>query len=286
MVTRKKKSRPPRPSDNTITPELDLLIQQAAREAKGQDLTEVLKPASGSLMSQLMGRFIEIAMSEEMTEHLGYEPYERQPQEERQAPGSRQRENSRNGHYKKPVKTSAGETLIRVPRDRAGSFEPQIVPKGHSISRELEARIIAMMTCGMSTHDISEHLGELYGVEANSQFISRLTIKLDRELSEWRNRPLEQVYPIVFIDAIHLKVRHAQGVRSTAVYQVCAYNDEGKLEIIGLYMAPEGQTGESASFWHQVFVQLRSRGVDDILILCYRPSTVNDTEEVEYGAQG
>lgn len=263
-MTRKKNktTRAPRPTANTISPEMDLLLQQAAREVAGKPLGDSLKPESGTLISQMMGRLIEIAMSEEMTEHLGYEPHERADNSK----GSRS--NTRNGHYDKPVKTTAGATVISVPRDRAGSFEPQIVPKGQGITHELEERIIAMYTTGMSTHDISEHLRELYGVEANSAFISRLTAKLDRELSEWRNRPLEQVYPIVFVDAIHLKVRHAQGVRSTATYQVCAYNDEGKLEILGLYMAPEGQTGESAAFWHQVFIQLQGRGVEDILILC------------------
>jgi putative transposase len=269
MATKKRKgSRPPRPTANTISPEMDLLIQQAAKEAAGKPLSETLNPESGSLMSQMMGRLIEIAMSEEMTEHLGYEPYERQSRDELLTAGSDGHQNNRNGHYDKPVKTTVGETSIRVLRDRDGSFEPQIVPKGASISKELEERIISMYTMGMSTRDISEHLQKLYGVPANSAFISRLSAKLDTELSQWRNRPLEQVFGIIFVDAIHIKVRHAQGVRSTAVYQVCGYNEDGKMEILGVYMAPPGQTGESAKFWHQVFIQLQGRGLEDVLILC------------------
>lgn len=265
-VQKGEKPKTPRKNRQRFSPEIEQVLQMAAKEAAGKPLSETLNPDSGSLLTQFMGRIIELAMQEEMTEHLGYQPYERLPKDQSQAVEPT-RSNSRNGHYKKTVETTNGTTVIEVPRDRDGSFEPQILPKGQRVSHELEQRIISMLTCGMSTRDIGEHLTQLYGTKTDSQFVSRLTIKLDDELTAWRNRPLEAVLPIVFVDAIHLKVRHSHGVHSTAVYQVCAYNEDGKLEIVGLYMAPEGQTGEGASFWHQVFVELHSRGVKDILFM-------------------
>ena len=126
-----------------------------------------------------------------------------------------------------------------------------------------------MYTKGMTTRDIEQYVAEIYGIDSSAMLVSRLSQKLDEELTEWRNRPLEALYPIVFVDAMHIPVRHEHGVVSTAVYKVCAYNEYGKLEVIGLYMS-EKEPGrkESSSYWHRVFIELEKRGLKDILILC------------------
>jgi len=255
-------------SPNTFGPELEEILLQAAKEAAGKPISEALKPDSGSLLSKMIGRVVELAMQEEMTEHLGYGPNERMDLDQAQHLGAAQRPNHRNGHFDKTIKTTQGPVQIRVPRDRQGTFEPQVVPKGKSLTAELEERIISMYTAGMSTRDIEEHFTQFYGAQANSQFISRVSSRVDKELVDWRNRPLEAVYAVMLVDAIFVKVRHSQGVKATAIYQVCAYNDDGQLEILGLYMPDDGQTAESASFWHKVFSELHSRGVQDVLILC------------------
>lgn len=261
-MPRKKKSK------NAFGPELEALLLQAAKEAAGKPISDSLKPGSGSLLSKMIGRVVELAMEEEMTDHLGYEPNERLTRDQTDELGAHQRPNHRNGHFSKTVKTTQGPVEINVPRDRQGTFEPQALPKGKSLTKELEERIISMYTAGMSTRDIEEHFRDFYGAQANSQFISRVSSRVDKELVEWRNRPLEAVYAVMLVDAIFVKVRHSQGVKATAIYQVCAYNDDGQLEILGLYMPGDGQTGESASFWHKVFSELHSRGVADVLILC------------------
>jgi transposase-like protein len=126
-----------------------------------------------------------------------------------------------------------------------------------------------MYASGMTTRDIQAHVEELYGFEASEMLVSRLVERLDPELAAWRSRGLEAIYGIVFVDAIHLKVRHASGVKSTAAYQVCGYGEGGTLELLGVYMAPEGYSpAESASFWHQVLVELEHRGVQEMLIVC------------------
>ncbi len=262
------KRRKGRTSPNAFSPEVELLLKRAAKEAAGKPLGDSLKPQSGSLMSQMIARMVELAMDEEMTDHLGYEPNERITFDQAHSKGLPRRPNTRNGHTTKSVVTSYGPVDIEVPRDRLATFAPTTLPKRQSLSQELQERIVAMYTAGMSTRDIEEHIEEFYGADLNSDFISRLTVRMDQELIQWRNRPLEALYPVVLVDAIHLKVRHTQGVESTAVYQVCAYTDFGVLEILGLYMAPDGQTGESATFWHKVFAELHSRGMRDVLILC------------------
>lgn len=218
----------------------------------------------------LIGRFVEIALEEEMREHLGFERHERQQSDETQAGASppERRRNTRNGYSTKRLKTSHGYTDIEVPRDREGRFEPKIVAKYRGVTGEVEARVIALYASGMTTRDIQRHVEELYGFDASEMFVSRLVERLEPELVQWRTRPLEAVYAVVFIDGLHLKVRHATGVRSTAAYLVTGYGESGEREILGLYMADEGdQTGESASYWLKVLSDVQKRGVEEILIL-------------------
>ncbi|MBO6577412.1 MAG: IS256 family transposase [Rhodothermales bacterium] len=243
---------------------LDAHLRKLAREGAGKPLSESL--SEGSPLKDLIGRFVEIALEEEMRDHLGYERHDRL--EGKDTPTER-RENTRNGRTKKKLKTSHGETEIDVPRDRQGTFDPAIVPKYGTVTKDVEDRVVGMYAAGMTTRDIQAQVQELYGIEASEMFVSRIVEKLDPELSAWRNRPLESLYPVVYVDALHQKVRHASGVTATAVYVVSAYGESGTMEILGVYIAPEGySTAESASFWHQVFATLEKRGLADILILC------------------
>lgn len=256
MTTPKKTS----PTDPAASP-LEEHLRRIAKEAAGRSLTESL--ADGAPLADLIGRFVEIALEEELTDHLGYPPNARGS-----APGG----NTRNGRSGKTLKTSHGATEIAVPRDRQGTFDPQIVPKHRSVTADMEARVVAMYAQGMTTREIQRHVTELYHFEASEMLVSRLVERLEPELAAWRSRELEPVYPIVFIDAVHSKVRHStgaqRGVRSTALYTVSAYNEAGQHEVLGIYAGPEGEHGaESASIWHQVLLDLEDRGARDLLIV-------------------
>lgn len=261
MTKKKKANKSPR-TQNYLGEPIDELLRGFAKEAAGKPLAESMTPDSP--LKQLIGRFVELAYEEEMNQHLGYERYK----DAKLDPDDPQR-NTRNGSYSKTLKTSLGATNVAVPRDRRGDFSPQIIPKFQGISDELEARIVSMYARGMSTRDICGHVEEIYNFEASPMFVSRVVEKLDPELKAWRNRVLESHYPIVFIDALHLKVRHSFGVRPTAVYQFCGYNESGHLEILGISMAStEHGVSESASFWHQALLEIKNRGVQQMLIVC------------------
>jgi putative transposase len=157
-----------------------------------------------------------------------------------------------------------GETEIRVPRDRNGEFEPKLIGKYQTKTGDLEQQIIAMYAKGMSTRDIEDHLRDIYGVEASAGLISRITDKIMPQVQEWQSRPLESVYPIVFMDAIVFKVRKDTKVINKSVYSVLGIDLDGKKDILGLWISDN----ESASFWLSVCNELKNRGVQDILIVC------------------
>jgi transposase-like protein len=254
-------------SPNALPEPLEEFIRQIVADTQGQSLDDLLLQPQSPL-KQFIGRFVEIALQEELQQHLGYEPHQKlvpcteQPDETR-------RLNTRNGFRPKNLKTSQGELEIQMPRDRLSTFDPQIIPKQGTISQELEQRVLAMYRHGMTTRDIQNHLAELYGLDVDAMFVTRLSEKLDPVLTEWRNRPLEPLYAIVFIDALYLQIRHSTGVQATAFYHLCGYGEKGKLENLGLYLAPEGASPkESASFWHQVLIELKKRGVGQVLIFC------------------
>lgn len=255
----KQTSKKRRTSRNAFPEPVEELLRQIAKQAAGKPLHEALK--EGMPLAQLIGRIAEMGLDEELTEHLGFEPHHKQKQG--------RRPNSRNGYSQKTLTTEYGQVDIDVPRDRRGEFEPQLVGKYARASSELEARALSMYVGGMSTRDIQEHVRKLYHLDVSESFVSRLVERIEPELLAWRNRPLESLWAIVFVDAIHLKVRQPSGVESTALYTVAGYSESGQREVLGLYMAPPEQSvGESASFWHQVFIELQGRGVQDILILC------------------
>lgn len=241
---------------------VEAYLKKAAKQMAGKplDLSE------DSPLRELMGRLVELTLEEEMSEHLGYAPHERKKGEEAGLP---RRKNTRNGYTAKRLRTSEGPAEIRVPRDREAAFEPKVVRKRGTLSQEMERRVVAMYASGMTTRDIRAHVEEMYyGFEVSDMFVSRVVERLEPELVAWRSRPLESHYAVVFIDALHMKVRHTTGVASTALYQVAGYGESGQMEILGVYMAPEGTQAESATFWHQVLVELERRGVEDLLIVC------------------
>ena len=241
------------------------VFDDAVKEAAGKPLSM----AAGSPLARVIGAFVEHALQEELTEHLGYGVHERIEPELPEAPT--RRSNTRNGSSSKQLKTSMGSTPIAVPRDRDGSFEPQLLPKHQSMSAEIEARVIYMYAHGMSTRDIAQQITELYHFSASREFVSRLVEKLDPELTQWRNRPLEEIYAIIYIDAVHLKIRHPTGIASTAVYIVSGYGESGTHEILGVWIAPSAHSaghGEAASFWQSVLMDLHNRGVATVLLAC------------------
>ena len=210
------------------------------------------------ILSMLKGLFkgaLEQMLESELDEHLGYE---------KSSVLGNNSGNSRNGYGKKTVKTELGETEISVPRDRNGSFEPQVLEKRQTRSDDLEHRILAMYAKGMSNRDIEDHLRDIYGVEASASLISRITDKILPAVAEWQSRPLEAVYPIVFLDGIVFKVRKDARVINKCLYSVLGINMDGHKDILGLWLSEN----ESASFWTTVCNELRNRGVKDILIAC------------------
>ena len=208
------------------------------------------------IFSRLFAHTIEQMLEAEMSEHLGYEAYEAK---------GRNSGNSRNGRYSKKLRTSEGETKIQVPRDRRGEFEPQVVGKHVANTNELEDKIIGMYARGMTVRDIQETLQELYGVEVSPTTLSAITDKIWGLVEDWQNRPLASLYAIIYLDAIHIKLRREGKVENTAVYVVMGVDLEGHRDVLGHWV---GDGSESANFWLSVITDLQSRGVRDILIAC------------------
>jgi putative transposase len=215
---------------------------------------ELLGP--DGLLSQVTKAVLERALAEEMTGHLGYEKHD---------PAGRGSGNSRNGTTAKTVLTDVGAVDLAVPRDRAGSFEPRIVRKGQTRLEGFNERIIALYARGMTTRDIRAHLREMYGVDVSADLISRVTDGVLEELAEWQSRPLDAVYPVIFIDALMIKVRDGVVTNRPACLAI-GIDCEGAKQVLGLWVGPT--TGESAKFWLSVLSELRSRGVADVCIVC------------------
>jgi putative transposase len=207
------------------------------------------------LLKQLTKRVLERAMQAEMTDHLGYEKH---------SPDGNNSGNSRNGTYDKTVKGEFGTLKVTVPRDRNGTFDPLILPKGQTRFTGFDDKIVSMYARGMSTRDIQSHLQEMYGVEISPTLISQVTDAIADEVKQWQNRPLDEIYPIVYLDAIRVKVRHNGHVINKAVYLGIGINVEGIKEVLGMWTAET----EGAKFWLYVVTELRNRGVKDIFIAC------------------
>ena len=207
------------------------------------------------LMKELKVRLTERMLGTELTEHLGYEP---------DAEPASQQSNRRNGTTRKTVKGNDGALPIDVPRDRDGSFEPELIKKGQTRIDGMDDKIIGLYAAGLSTRDIRAHLEAVYGLKVSADLVSRVTDAVLEEVSDWQNRALEPMYPIVFLDARRVKIRDAESrqVKNKAVYVALGVTPEGEREVLGLWIA----ANEGAKFWLSVMNNLRNRGVEDILI--------------------
>ncbi|AGL00011.1 transposase [Desulfoscipio gibsoniae DSM 7213] len=172
--------------------------------------------------------------------------------------------NSRNGYSQKTIQTRLGKTELKIPRDRNAEFEPQIIKKYETTSNQLEDQIIAMYAKGMSTRDIEAHMLDIYGIDVSPTMVSKITDKIMPMVSEWQSRPLDRVYPITFLNAVHFKVRQENRIINKAAYSVLGINMDGQEDILGIWIGES----ESASFWLGVCNDLKNRGVEDILIAC------------------
>jgi transposase-like protein len=206
-----------------------------------------------SMFRSLKKAVIERAMSAEMSDHLGYRPGDDKPEGQT---------NQRNGTSGKTVITDDGPVRIEVPRDREGSFEPQIIGKHERRFTGFDQKIIAMYARGMTVREIQSYLAEMYGTEVSPDFISKVTDEVAAEVTAWQSRPLEPMYPVVFFDALRVKIRDDAIVRNKAVYVALAVLPDGSRDVLGLWI----EQTEGAKFWLKVFNELRSRGVNDILI--------------------
>ena len=229
------------------SPEYIAMRDLALKQLKsGKSLT-----GEGGVFAPIIKEFIESALSAEMESHLSDD--------------ERSIGNKRNGKGSKTLKTSSGEITIETPQDRHSTFEPQIVKKRETVLADnLAPQIIGLYGNGMSLRDISTHIEEMYNVELSATTLSEITDRVIPKVKEWQNRPLDDVYPIVWLDAMHYKVRDGGRVTSRAVYNILAISKEGRKELIGMYVSES----EGANFWLTVLTDLKSRGVKDVLIAC------------------
>ena len=209
-----------------------------------------------SLFKEMVGEVLENGLEAELDDELGYSKYDYR---------NKNTKNSRNGYSRKTLKTSAGSVEIAVPRDRNGDFEPQLIKKNETtLSGDIEEKIISMYAKGMTTNDISAHIEDIYGIEVSDSLVSRITDKILPIVKEWQQRPLESVYAVVFMDAIHYHVRCEGRIVKKAVYIAIGIDMDGKKDVLGMYVGEN----ESAKYWLQILNGLKNRGVEDILITC------------------
>ena len=209
------------------------------------DIQEALK--------DLLGGTIKSMLESEMDEHLGYKNYERNDNN-----------NYRNGTKKKTLRSNYGEFEIDVPQDRQSSFEPEVVKKRQKDISNIDQKIISLYAKGMTTRQIAEQMEEIYGFECSESFISNVTDKIIAEIEDWQKRPLDEVYPIVFIDAVHFSVREDNRIKKLAAYVILGYSKDGMKEILSLEIGEN----ESSRYWLGVLNNLKNRGIKDIMVLC------------------
>ncbi len=229
----------------------DELVDELLAGASSEE--EIAGP--GGLLAQLTKRLVERAMEVELTEHVGYEAH-------CEPPGGA--ENQRNGTTPKTLITEHGKVEIDAPRDRDGSFEPKIVRKRQRRFVGFDEKILALYSRGMSVRDIEAHLAEIYGVRVGRDLISRVTDAVMDDVRDWAKRPLEDIYPIVFLDCMVLKIREGGTVQRRALYLALGVTLDGDRDVLGMWF----QETEGAKFWMQVLTDLKTRGVQDILIAC------------------
>ena len=237
--------------------------ERAAEQERKENLRNIMKGLDvknfddlKDVFKMMVGEMLENGLDGELDDELGYTKYDYR---------NKEGENSRNGYSKKTLKTSFGETEIKVPRDRNGEFEPQLVKKNQTtLTGDIEEKIISMYAKGMTTSDIETHIKDIYGIECSDTTISRITDKILPVVREWQSRPLEEIYAVVFMDAIHFHVRSEGQIIKKAVYIAIGINMDGIKEVLGMWVGEN----ESAKFWLSVMNNLKNRGVEDILIAC------------------
>jgi putative transposase len=233
-----------------MTMDVKLIDQLLTGYKKPEDII-----GENGLLKQLTKAILERALTAEMSDHLGYEKHD---------PAGHHRGNTRNGKSAKTLRGDFGELELETPRDRQATFEPKIVAKRQTRWTGFDDKIISMYARGMTTREIQGHLEEIYGIEVSPALISNVTEAVVEEVKLWQGRPLEELYPIVYLDALMVKVRDEGHIQNKAIYVVLGVNLEGQKEVLGLWVA---QT-EGAKFWLQVLTELRNRGVNDIFIAC------------------
>jgi putative transposase len=232
----------------TVKPELiDELLKSI------QSPEDLFRP--DGLFQRLKGALMERMLEAELTEHLGFEKNES---------GGARRKNSRNGYSVKTVETESGPVDIRIPRDRAGTFAPKLVAKHQRRLEGFDDKVLALYARGMSVREIQSHLQDLYGTEVSPELISRVTDSVIDELRAWQSRPLEEVYPILYLDAIFISVRDNGTVAKKAAYVAMGVTLDGRREVLGVWL----QQSEGARFWLQVLTELKQRGVQDVIFVC------------------
>ena len=234
--------------------------EEQARRAKIRELLELSDITSmediQSLFKETIAEFMEKGLDAELEDELGYSKYDYR---------NKETDNSRNGHSSKTLRTSFGDVEVSVPRDRKSEFEPQMLKKNQtSISQDIEEKILSMYAKGMTTGDIEAHIRDIYGIDVSDSTVSRITDKILPVAKEWQQRPLESVYAVVFLDAIHYHVRSEGQVVKKAVYIAIGINLDGRKSVLGMWVGEN----ESAKFWATVLNGLRNRGVEDIFIAC------------------
>jgi putative transposase len=245
---------PEGPPDDVVDRLTGLLPPEALEDAlQGLRPEEITGP--GGLLTQLAGRVIETALGAELSEHLGYPPGQAPP-------GGAA--NVRNGSTPKTLRTELGPVHVSTPRDRDASFEPQLVAKRQTRLAGLDDRVLDMYAGGMTVRDIASHLQRLYGLQIGRDTISRVTDAVLEDIAEWRSRPLEAVYPIVYFDALHVKVTEDRSVRTRACYLAVGVTVDGDREALGIWW----QDTEGSKFWLAVLNDLHQRGASDVLIAC------------------
>jgi putative transposase len=234
---------------NQLTQEETELVAALARQCRTTgDLQLLLK--------RLFAGSVEQMLEAEMEEHLGYVKHS--------SVGDRSG-NSRNGYTRKTVSSDYGQSDIQVPRDREGTFEPQVIAKRQTRTDEIEQKVLAMFSKGMTTRDIEDSLRDIYGAEVSASLVSRITDKIMPDIIEWQNRPLESIYPVVFFDGIVFNVRQDSKIIKKCVYSLLGISLEGQKEILGFWISEN----ESASLYANICADLKKRGVEDILIACH-----------------
>ncbi|GAA3852995.1 hypothetical protein GCM10022380_83590 [Amycolatopsis tucumanensis] len=226
------------------------LAEQLLAQAKEQGVDLV---GPDGLLNQLTKNVLETALDAEMTEHLGYDKHD---------PAGRDSGNSRNGTRSKTVLTEIGPVEIEVPRDTDSSFDPQIVRKRQRRLTGVDEIVLSLSAKGLTTGEIAAHFDDVYGAKVSKDTISRITDKVVAEMTEWANRPLDRVYPVLFIDAIHVKIRDGQ-VTNRPIYVAIGVTVNGERDILGLWA---GDGGEGAKFWLSVLTEIKNRGVADVCI--------------------